>query len=83
MVLVILFGGVSTTATASPAAYVVPLKTSYALSSHHGLPVITVSVGRDHSVNLLFDTGSVGMRIFAKDLPTGPSSGITVSTAPR
>lgn len=58
---------------------VVPLRMTPPMSATNAFPSITVSVGRDRPINLLFDSGSVGIRIFSKDLPTGRGSGIRVT----
>jgi Eukaryotic aspartyl protease len=65
-----------TTESAKSPVRVVPLRTSFSYSLSNGLPVITVKIGGDRPVNLLFDTGSTGIRVFAKDVPAGPNSGI-------
>lgn len=47
-----------------------------------GGPTVLVSVGRDHPVRVLLDTGSVGLRVLDKAVPSGSNSGIGTSGQP-
>lgn len=43
-------------------------------------PMVEVRVGRSAPVPLLLDTGSTGLQIFAARVPSGPGSGVTVTS---
>jgi hypothetical protein len=43
-------------------------------------PVVSVEVGGSSPVPVYLDTGSSGLHIFADAVPTGPASGVTVSS---
>ena len=45
-------------------------------------PVVSVRVGGSNPVPVYLDTGSSGLRIFANVVPTGPGSGVTVTSRP-
>jgi hypothetical protein len=45
-------------------------------------PMVEVRVGRSARVPLLLDTGSTGLQIFAARVPSGPGSGVTVTSRP-
>lgn len=57
---------------------VVPVRVPLALDQA-GMPVVPVRLGNDASVYVQIDTGSVGLRLLAQDLPTGAHTGITVT----
>jgi len=44
-------------------------------------PEITIRVGNDAPINVILDTGSVGLRVFSDLVPTGTGKGIDVTSA--
>jgi Protein of unknown function (DUF3443) len=63
-----------------PPPVVVALHSERSGGNGAGLPLVDISVGSDRSMPVSLDTGSVGLRIFADELPRGPGTGITTST---
>jgi hypothetical protein len=43
-------------------------------------PIVTIRVGNDRPINVVLDTGSVGLRVFSNVLPTGIGKGINVTS---
>jgi Protein of unknown function (DUF3443) len=46
------------------------------------IPLVQVSIGNDKTLNVMLDTGSVGLRVFSNVLPTGDGLGINVTNTP-
>jgi Protein of unknown function (DUF3443) len=42
-------------------------------------PLVTIRVGNDKPINVVLDTGSVGLRVFSNMVPTGVGKGINVT----
>jgi hypothetical protein len=63
--------------SSSPA--VAPLKTSFYYSTSGGEPVVQARIGKGEPINLVLDTGSVGVRVFARFLNHRNGSGLTLT----
>ena len=66
-------------AGASEPSVTIPL-TSLFYDGSNGNPVISVSIGNEKPINLLLDTGSIGLRVDSSALTLDRTDGITVSS---
>jgi Protein of unknown function (DUF3443) len=62
--------------TASTPTLTVPLHSS----DDDPRPLVTIGVGNDKPINVVLDTGSVGLRVFSNLVPVGRNRGIRVTT---
>ncbi len=76
--------GPASAATAiRPSRVVVPVSVVGGQGTPRGAhPMVDVRVGHSAPVPLLLDTGSTGLQIFAAKVPTGPGTGVAVTSTP-
>ena len=76
--------GPASAATAiRPSRVVVPVSVVGGQGTPRGAhPMVDVRVGHSTPVPLLLDTGSTGLQIFAAKVPTGPGTGVAVTSTP-
>jgi hypothetical protein len=58
---------------------VVPLSSAF-VTGQTGLPTLRISIGKDRPIKVLLDTGSVGLRVLAADVPLHGRTGISVTS---